>query len=57
MGCEICIDIATEAMQMHNAGASVAAIRAAIDEAVTAPRPVAHADADAAGEGSGTSQH
>ena len=32
MGCEVCIDIGQQAMQMHNAGASVAEIRAAIDK-------------------------
>jgi len=32
LGCEICIDVAQRAMQMHNAGASVAAIRTAIDK-------------------------
>jgi Protein of unknown function with PCYCGC motif len=32
LGCEICIDVAQRAMQMHNAGASVSAIRAAIDK-------------------------
>jgi Protein of unknown function with PCYCGC motif len=31
-GCEICIDVAQQAMQMHNSGASVAAIRAAIEK-------------------------
>ncbi|MBM3776980.1 MAG: hypothetical protein FJW23_01915 [Acidimicrobiia bacterium] len=30
-GCAICIDVARDAMQMHNAGASVVAIRNAID--------------------------
>jgi hypothetical protein len=30
--CEICIDVAQEAMMMHNSGASVAAIREAIDK-------------------------
>jgi len=32
MICEVCIDVAQQAMQMHNAGASVAAIRDAIDK-------------------------
>ena len=32
MGCEVCIDIGQQAMQMHNSGASVAEIRAAIDQ-------------------------
>lgn len=32
MVCEVCIDVAQQAMQMHNAGASVAAIRDAIDK-------------------------
>jgi hypothetical protein len=30
-GCAICIDVARDAMQMHNSGASPASIRAAID--------------------------
>jgi len=30
-GCAICIDVARDAMQMYNSGASVASIRAAID--------------------------
>jgi hypothetical protein len=30
--CEVCIDVATQAMQMHNSGASLAEIRAAIDK-------------------------
>jgi hypothetical protein len=32
MGCEVCIDIGQQAMQMHNSGASVAEIRAAVDK-------------------------
>lgn len=32
IGCEVCIDVAESAMQMHNSGASVTAIRAAIDK-------------------------
>jgi hypothetical protein len=32
LGCEICIDVAQQAMQMHNTGASVADIRAAIEK-------------------------
>jgi hypothetical protein len=32
LGCEICIDVAQQAMQMHNAGASVSAIRDAIEK-------------------------
>ena len=32
MGCEVCIDVAYQAMQMHNSGASTAAIRDAIDK-------------------------
>ena len=32
LGCEICLDVALESMQMHNAGASTSAIRAAIDK-------------------------
>ena len=32
LGCEICIDVARQAMQMHNAGASVAAIRDAVEK-------------------------
>jgi len=30
--CDVCLDVATQAMQMHNAGASVAEIRAAVDK-------------------------
>lgn len=30
--CEVCLDVAHEAMQLHNTGASVAQIRAAIDQ-------------------------
>ena len=46
MVCEICIDVAQQAMQMHNAGASVAEIRTAI-ESNTPPclrTPYPHAD-------------
>ena len=32
MVCEICLDVATQAMQMHNTGASVEAIRTAIEK-------------------------
>src|SRR5215472_13025545 len=32
MGCEVCVDVAQQAMQMHNAGASTAEIRDAIDK-------------------------
>jgi hypothetical protein len=32
VGCDVCLDVATIAMQMHNTGASVTAIRAAIDK-------------------------
>ena len=32
MACEVCIDLAYDARQMHNSGASVAEIRAAIDK-------------------------
>jgi len=31
--CEVCLDVATRARQMHNSGASVSAIRAAIEQA------------------------
>ena len=31
IGCEVCVDVAQMAMQMHNAGASIGAIRSAID--------------------------
>jgi hypothetical protein len=55
MNCEVCIDIGTEAMQMHNAGASVATIRAAIDKRYgTDSRP--HTPTPAAPKGNGT-QH
>jgi hypothetical protein len=32
VGCDVCLDVALTAMQMHNAGASVPAIRTAIDQ-------------------------
>ena len=32
LGCEICLDVAQQAMQMHNSGASVSDIRAAIEK-------------------------
>ncbi len=32
VGCEICLDVATETMQMHNAGASLAQIRQLIEK-------------------------
>lgn len=32
LGCEVCLDVALESMQMHNAGASTADIRSAIDK-------------------------
>jgi Protein of unknown function with PCYCGC motif len=32
LGCEICIDVAQQAMQMHNSGASLPEIRAAVDK-------------------------
>lgn len=32
IGCEVCIDVANDAMQMHNSGASVSAIREAVDK-------------------------
>jgi hypothetical protein len=35
--CQICLDVATDAMQMHRTGASVAAIRAAIDQKYAGP--------------------
>jgi hypothetical protein len=37
--CEICIDVANDAMRMYNSGASVSAIRTAIDERYSAGRP------------------
>jgi Protein of unknown function with PCYCGC motif len=37
MICEVCIDIATTARQMHNAGASIADIRQAIERQYAAP--------------------
>lgn len=33
--CEVCLDVATQARQMHNSGASVPAIRAAIEKTYT----------------------
>ena len=38
-GCAICIDVAYWAMQMHNSGASVGAIRTAIDQRYAARFP------------------
>jgi hypothetical protein len=35
IGCEICVDVAYQAMQMHNSGAAVSAIREAIDKKYT----------------------
>lgn len=32
IGCEVCVDVAHQAMQMHNSGASVSAIRDAIEK-------------------------
>jgi hypothetical protein len=32
IGCEVCIDVAYQAMQLHKSGASVAEIRDAIDK-------------------------
>jgi hypothetical protein len=32
VGCDVCIDVAQTAMQMHNAGATVSAIREAVDK-------------------------
>jgi hypothetical protein len=32
VGCDVCLDVAQTAMQMHNAGAKVSAIREAIDK-------------------------
>jgi hypothetical protein len=57
MGCEVCIDIGQQAMQMHNAGATVAEIRAAIDKRYgTDGRP--HTPTPKAPvKASGTSQH
>ena len=49
--CEVCIDVATEALQMHNSGASVAAIRDAIEKKYAGTPAAPHADADAAEEG------
>jgi hypothetical protein len=37
MGCQICIDVAYDALQMFNTGASVADIRAAIDRKYDSP--------------------
>ena len=50
MVCEVCIDVATQARQMHSSGASVSAIREAIEKKY-ARRAAPHADADAAEEG------
>jgi hypothetical protein len=32
IGCEVCVDVAYQAMQMHNSGASVSAIRDAVEK-------------------------
>ena len=32
IGCQVCIDVANDAMQMHNSGAAVSAIRDAVDK-------------------------
>ena len=32
VGCDVCVDVALAALQMHNAGASVSAIRDAVDK-------------------------
>jgi hypothetical protein len=32
IGCEVCIDVANQALQMHNSGASVSAIRDAVEK-------------------------
>src|SRR6267142_1522584 len=50
-GCAVCIDVARDAMQMYNSGASVAAIRAGIDKKYGAstmptPKPPAKTAAD-----------
>jgi hypothetical protein len=37
MGCEICVDVAQMAMQMHNSGASVASIRDAVEKRFAGP--------------------
>lgn len=37
LGCEVCIDVARDAMQMHNGGASVSQIRQAIDAKYSRP--------------------
>jgi len=37
MNCEICIDVAQMAMQMHNGGASVRAIRDAVERRFASP--------------------
>lgn len=39
IGCGICIDVAQEARRMHGAGASVAAIRAAVDRKYSSEYP------------------
>jgi hypothetical protein len=37
LGCEVCLDVARDAMQMHNGGASVSQIRQAIDAKYSRP--------------------
>ena len=57
IGCEVCIDVAYQAMQMHNSGATVAEIRDAIDKKYdTYSRP--HTPTPKPPQkGNGTSQH
>ena len=51
MGCEICIDIGQQAMQMHNAGATRRGNSRGDRQAVQHRRPTAHADAETADQG------
>ena len=37
LGCEICIDVAKQAMEMHNAGVPISAIRDAIEKRFAEP--------------------
>jgi len=53
MGCEICLDVAIETMQMHNGGASVAAIRQLIEKKYAGLYP-GHTPTPPAPRGSGS---
>jgi hypothetical protein len=54
LGCEVCVDVAYESWQMFNTGASVSAIRAAIDKKY-ADRASTRTDTPMPPKGKGTS--